>query len=151
MRIIFRRRENGEHVSLSFPIVVGGILLLLAVLGGVTAVVANKPRNASLSVPGSQKNYARLPQMSFAVGGDRQVVDIKALIELDPGVDPTVALSYLDRISDRLSDRVRQLDPGQLSGAEGAKLVKSTIAQVLDREMKGVKVRDVLLDRFVIH
>ncbi len=151
MRIIFRRRENGEHVSLSFPVVVAGVLLLLAVLGGVTAVVANKPRGPSMSVPGSQKNYARLPQMSFAVGGDRQVVDIKALIELDPGVDPTVALPYLDRISDRLSDRIRQIDPAQLSGAEGAKLVKSTIAQVLDREMKTVKVRDVLLDRFVIH
>lgn len=151
MRIIFRRRENGEHVSLSFPVVVAGILLLLAVLGGVTAVIANKPRGSSMSVPGSQKNYARLPQMSFAVGGDRQVVDIKALIELDPGVDPTVALPYLDRISDRLSDRIRQIDPSQLSGAEGAKLVKSTIAQVLDREMKTVKVRDVLLDRFVIH
>lgn len=149
MRIIFRRRENGEHISLSFPVVVAGILLLLAVLGGVTAVIANKPKSP-MAVTGTSRNYARLPEMSFAMGNDRQVMDVRALIELDPGVEPTVAAPYLDRISDRLSDRIRQLEPSQLAGADGAKLVKSAIAQVLDREMKGVKVRDVLLDRFVI-
>lgn len=150
MRIIFRRRENGEHISLSFPVVAGIVLLMLAVLGGVGAVVANKPRAPSVTIPGGPKNYARLPLMSFALGSDRQVVDIRALIELEPGVSPTVATPYLDRISDRLSDRIRQFDPAQLAGAEGAQLVKSAIAQVLDREMTSVKVRDVLLDRFVI-
>lgn len=127
-----------------------GLLIMLALFGGVGAAVVNAVRSPPASSV-AKKNYARLPEMSFAIGGDRQTMDLKALIELEPGVDPTVAAPYMDRIADRLSDRMRQIEPDRLAGADGAKLVKSTIASVLEREMKTVKVKDILLDRFVIH
>ncbi|PWC34535.1 flagellar basal body-associated FliL family protein [Azospirillum sp. TSO35-2] len=134
------------------PLVLTGLLLLLAALGAGGAFIASKNRApAGQTLPGGDKKYASLPVMTFSLGGnDARMVDVKVLLEIDPLVDGKVADPYVPRITDRLSDRMRQIDPQQLSGAEGAKLMKSTIAGVLDREMRGVRVRDILLDRMVV-
>ncbi|WP_372399342.1 flagellar basal body-associated FliL family protein [Azospirillum sp. HJ39] len=134
------------------PLVLTGLLLLLAALGAGGAVVASKNRApASQSQPGGDKKYASLPMMTFTLGGSNaRMVDVKVLLEIDPSVDGKVADPYVPRISDRLSDSMRKLDPQQLSGADGAKLMKSTIAGVLDRELRGVRVREILLDQMVV-
>ncbi|WP_451984159.1 flagellar basal body-associated FliL family protein [Azospirillum endophyticum] len=150
MRLV-RRNRQGETVSL-MPVVLTGVLLTLAALGVGGAVVANRNRApSSQSHPGADRKYAALPMMTFSLGGsDARMVDVKVLLEIDPTVDGKVADPYVPRISDQLSDRMRQIDPKQLAGADGAILMKSTIAGVLDRELRGVRVKDILLDRMVV-
>lgn len=134
------------------PILLTGLLLVLAALGGTAAYVATRNRPpASQTQQGPDKKYAALPLMTFSLGGsDARMVDVKVLLEIDPSVDGKVADPYVPRITDRLSDRMRQLDPQQLTGADGALLMKSTIAGVLDRELRGVRVKEILLDRMVV-
>ncbi|WP_244434203.1 flagellar basal body-associated FliL family protein [Azospirillum sp. B506] len=146
-----RRNRHGETVSL-MPLVLTGFLLVLAALGATGAVVASRNRAPpSQAHQGPDKKYAALPMMTFTLGGnDARMVDVKVLLEIDPSVDGKVADPYVPRISDRLSDRMRQIDPQQLIGADGAMLMKSTIAGVLDRELHGVRVKEILLDRLVV-
>lgn len=150
MRLV-RRNRQGETVSL-MPLVLTGLLLTLAALGAGGAVIAGRNRApAPQAQTGPDKKYAALPMMTFSLGGgDARMVDVKVLLEIDPSVDGKVADPYVPRITDRLSDRMRQIDPEQLTGADGAKLMKSTIAGVLDRELRGVRVREILLDRMVV-
>ncbi len=136
------------------PLVLAGLLILLAALGATGAVIATKNRQPAADVSdklGPKKNYAALPQMTFTLGGgDARLIDVKVLLEIDPAVDGKVADPYVPRIADQLSDKLRQIDPQQLAGSDGAKLMKSTIATVLDREMRNVRVREILLDRMVV-
>lgn len=152
MRLV-RRGENGELVSLA-PVITVIALVLLAVLGAGGAVIASKVRSSSAPVAegmGPKKNYAALPSMTFSLGGgDARLVDVKVLLEVDPTVSGKVAEPYVPRIADQLSDKMRSIEPGQLAGADGAKLMKSAIASVLDREMREVRVREILLDRMVV-
>lgn len=151
MRLV-RRRANGDVVSLA-PLITVIALVLLAGLGAGGAVIASKTRSSSAAsdAMGPKKNYAALPPMTFSLGGgDARLVDVKVLLEVDPQVSGKVADPYVPRIADQLSDRMRNIEPGQLAGADGAKLMKSTIASVLDREMREVRVREILLDRMVV-
>jgi flagellar basal body-associated protein FliL len=152
MRIVLRR-GNGEPVVFSAPVIIAAILVALAVLGGGGAAVVsavNKRAPDPTVRMGPQKNYAALPEMSLSLGGTGKIMDLRVLIELDPKVDPKVADPFAARIADRLGDRIRQIEPERLTGAEGAKLMKSTVTAVVDREIRPVKVRDVLLERMVV-
>ncbi len=151
MRFV-RRGENGETVSLT-PLVIAVALVILAAAGagGVAAIKSSARQSDASDRMGPKKNYAALPTMTFTLGGgDARIVDVRVLLEIDPNVDNKVADPYVPRIADQISDRLRQIEPGQLSGADGAKLMKETIASVVGREIRPVRVRDVLLDRMVV-
>ncbi|MGQ9367154.1 flagellar basal body-associated FliL family protein [Azospirillum sp. A39] len=145
-------RRDGEASSLRVPLVVTGLLAGLVALGGTGAAVVTAVQ-AHRAGPGDgtglRRNYASLPGMSFTMAGAREM-DLRVKIELDAAVDPAVADPYATRIADRLGDRFRLIDPERLQGAEGAKLLKSTIIAVVDREIRPVRVRDVLLESLVI-
>ncbi|MBP2293454.1 flagellar basal body-associated FliL family protein [Azospirillum rugosum] len=147
---LVRRRPDGETVSLA-PIIVAVVLVVLAALGtwGVVAVKGGRSSSSDRSIP--PKNYAALPPMTFTLGGsDARMVDVRVLLEIDPTVDPKQASSFVPRIADQMADRMRQIDPEQLSGAEGAKLMKSALTSVVDREARSMRVREVLLERMVV-
>ena len=151
MRFV-RRNASGETVSLA-PLIIAVALVVLAALGagGVVAVKSSARQADVNDRMGPKKNYAALPNMTFTLGGgDARLVDVRVLLEIDPNVDTKVADPYVPRIADQISDRLRQIEPDQLSGADGAKLMKSTIASVVDREIRPVRVRDVLLERMVV-
>ena len=153
VRIVFRR-GNGEAIALSFPIIVTILLVLLASAGGVGVVVVKASQRTDdrdvVARMGAKKNYAVLPEMSVAVGGGNRTMDLRVRLELDPKVDPKVTDPYTARIADRLSDRMREIEPERLSGADGAKLMKSTITSVVNREVRSIKIHDVLLESMVI-
>ncbi|WP_448203160.1 flagellar basal body-associated FliL family protein [Azospirillum sp. sgz302134] len=146
-----RQGPDGESISLA-PLFIALFLLLLAALGtwGVVAVKTGRTSSESDSaVP--KKNYAALPTMTFSLGGgDARMVDVKVLLEIEPTADPKGAVPFVPRIADQMADRLRQIEPDQLSGAEGAKLMKSTLTAVVNREMSGMRIREVLLDRMVV-
>lgn len=150
MRFI-RRNENGEAVGIGVPLLLLGLLVTLGALGvGGAAVVS------SVSSPSPQKiypkiNYVSLPMMSIQIGDSSgREVDLKLLLEFDPGVKNDVASGYETRISERLGDRLRELGMDQLKGADGARLVKGAVAAVVDRELRPVRVKDVLIERFIM-
>lgn len=141
--------------SLRFPLlIVGGLVALGAVsVGGAAAVKAMlaPPQPNVAARMGPKRNYAPLPEISVAVGGaaDR-TVDLRILVELDPQVDPKSTEPYAPRIADRIGDRIREIGLDRLNGSEGAGLVKDAITAVVDREIRPLRVREVLLDRMII-
>lgn len=152
---VVRRWLEGslEPGSLRFVLTLAGIMGVLVVLGVGTAAVVSANRSPAAPVVrlGPKKNYAALPEMSFDLGGaGARTMDLRVLVELDPGLDPKAADPYGPRIADRLGDRIREIGPDRLGGAEGAQLVKGALALVLEREMRPLRARDILLDRMVI-
>lgn len=141
--------------SLRFPLLIVGGLFALGTLsvGGAAAVKAmlapSQPNVAARMGP--KRNYAALPEISVAVGGaaDR-TVDLRILVELDPQTDPKATDPYAPRIADRVGDRIREIGLDRLNGSEGAGLVKDAITAVVDREIRPLRVREVLLDRMII-
>lgn len=151
MRLI-TRNESGQAIGVALPLLLLGGLVALAVLGaGGAAVVAavRAPPPDVRALP--RHNYVSLPLMSIPVGdASGREMDLKLLLEFDPSVKNDVALSYETRISERLGDRVREIGMDRLQGAEGAKLVKGAVASVVDRELRPVRVRDVLIEKMVL-
>ncbi|WP_247876925.1 flagellar basal body-associated FliL family protein [Azospirillum brasilense] len=134
------------------PVLVAVALVLLAALGTWTVVSAKSgARKNAGGDRKAQKTYASLPTMTFTLGGsDARLVDIRVLLEIEPTADPNPAMPFVPRIADQMADRLRQIEPGQLSGAEGANLIKSTVASVMKREAQAIRVREVLLERMVV-
>ncbi len=153
---LMRRNADGEMVEFRLPLMVIGVLVGLAFLGaGGAAVVSVITPDAPNVVDrmGPKANYASLPEMTFVMGGGggtARSIDMKVLIELDPRVNPGVTVPFEARIADRLGDRVREIGLERLQGVEGARLLKKAIASVVDREIRPVRVRDVLLERMVV-
>jgi flagellar protein FliL len=154
MRLI-RRNENGEAVGFGAPLLVVGLLLALALLGAGGAAVVSSVRSPSPPSPSAKVfpplNYVSLPEMSIPVGGGTgREMDVKLLLEFDPLVKKDVAFGYETRISERLGDKIREIGLDQLQGAEGAKLLKGAVAAVVDRELRPVRVRDVLIEKMIV-
>ena len=149
MRFLLRR-SDGESVSLT-PVIIAVVLVLLAALGTWTVVSGKSGPRSAGGERKPQKTYASLPQMTFTLGGsDARLVDIRVLLEIDPTTDPNPAIPFVPRIADQMADRLRQIEPDQLTGADGANLIKSTVASVMKREAQSVRVREVLLERMVV-
>ncbi|MDQ2104487.1 flagellar basal body-associated FliL family protein [Azospirillum isscasi] len=149
MRFLLRR-SDGESVSLT-PVIIAVVLVLLAALGTWTVVSSKTGARSAGGERKPQKTYAALPLMTFTLGGsDARLVDIRVLLEIEPTADPNAAAPYVPRIADQMADRLRQIEPDQLNGAEGANLIKSAVASVVKREAQTVRVRDVLLERMVV-
>jgi flagellar protein FliL len=154
MRLI-RRNENGEAVGFGAPLLVVGLLLALALLGAGGAAVVSSVRSPSPPSTSARVfpplNYVSLPEMSIPVGGGTgREMDVKLLLEFDPLVKKDVAFGYETRISERLGDKIREIGLDQLQGAEGAKLLKGAVAAVVDRELRPVRVRDVLIEKMIV-
>ncbi|AWJ85060.1 hypothetical protein TSH58p_16955 [Azospirillum sp. TSH58] len=149
MRFLLRR-SDGESVSL-MPVLIAVALVLLAALGTWTVVSGKSGARSAGGDRNAQKTYASLPTMTFTLGGsDARLVDIRVLLEIEPTGDPNPATPFVPRIADQMADRLRQIEPSQLSGAEGANLIKSTVASVMKREAQTIRVREVLLERMVV-
>lgn len=154
MRLI-RRNSEGEAVGLEVPLLILGGLLALALAGaGGAAVVASVKRPPPVDPTarmGPARNYVALPDMTIPVGGaSGREMDVKLLVELDPTVDTGVMIPFETRIADRLGDRVREIGLDRLNGREGAQLLKSAVTSVVDREIRPVRVRDVLIEKLII-
>lgn len=153
MRLI-RRNSDGEAVGLEIPLIILGGLIILALAGvGGAAVVAsvNRPVVDVGARMGPARNLVGLPSMTIPVGGaGGREMDVKLLVELDPSVNAAAMVPFETRIADRLGDRVREIGLDRLNGKEGAQLLKSTVTSVVDREIRPLRVRDVLIEQLII-
>ena len=146
----FARNEDGEPALLVPILVVGGLVLLTA-LGAGTAYVVSSSAARTAGGGGPLKTYAALPDMSFTLGGGQgRHLDLHVLLEVEAGEDARLVEPYAPRIADRLADRLRDVEPAQLAGAAGAQFMKGAITSAIGRELKQVRVREVLLDRMIV-
>lgn len=126
-------------------------LLALAAFGGFMWLAPSAERQRIEAMMGPRPNLAPLPTMKMEMGGvGGLAMDLTLVIELDHGVRPSVVEPYIDRITDRMGDRLRDAGLERLAGSEGALLIKEMARSVTQQELGRIKVRDVLIESMVL-
>lgn len=95
-------------------------------------------------------NLFDLPPLKIEMGGGDRLVDLSLRIQLDPKYDKNRIEPYTDRITERIGDRIRDVGLERLSGAAGAMTIKDMAKSVVQQEVKGVKIQDVLIQNLNI-
>lgn len=154
-RAPLRAEQPHDHNRHANIIVVASLtliaLLALAAFGGFMWLAPSAERQRIEAMMGPRPNLAPLPTMKMEMGGAGGLaMDLTLVIELNPGVRPSVVEPYIDRITDRMGDRLRDAGLERLAGTEGALLVKEMARSVAQQELGKVKVRDVLIESMVL-
>ncbi|MBP2312494.1 flagellar basal body-associated FliL family protein [Azospirillum soli] len=150
--------------SPSMPDRVGSkvILALLAVLVTLTAAGAGgifllKPGTAHAGRPVAEAvrpvaNYARLPTMNFTLSDGNRLHElrVRVVLEMDPAVEAKAVDSFVPRITNALSTRMLDVDPAELRGGEGSLFIKDAVMQTAAKEMRPLKVRQVLVQEMLL-
>lgn len=143
------RRQANIIVAASLTLIA---LLALAAFGGLMWLVPQTAERQRIeAMMGPPPNLAPLPTMKMEMGGvGGLAMDLTLIIELDPGVRPSAVEPYIDRITDRMGDRLRDAGLERLAGTDGALLVKEMARSVAQQELGRIKVRDVLIESMVV-
>lgn len=154
-RVPLRAEPTHDHDRHANIIVTASLMLIallaLAAFGGFMWLAPSAERQRIEAMMGPRPNLAPLPTMKMEMGGAGGLaMDLTLVIELNPGVRPSVVEPYIDRITDRMGDRLRDAGLERLAGAEGALLVKEMARSVAQQELGKVKVRDVLIESMVL-
>lgn len=150
--------------SSSMPDRVGSkvVLALLVALIALATVGAGgifllKPGTAHAGRPLAEAvrpvaNYARLPTMSFTLSdGDRlHELRVRVVLDMDPSVEAKTVESFVPRLTHALNTRMLDVDPADLRGGEGSLFIKSAVMQTAAREMRPLKVRQVLVQEMLL-
>jgi hypothetical protein len=131
------------------PVAVVLVLAALAVWGA-NSFSTYKAQRAIDARMGPRPNVVALPEMSTRIADGRQL-DIAVQVELEPGDKTDNVPLGIDRIHDRLVDQLNGIDAGKLDGAHGANLVKSAVETAVRKEVEGVKVKGVYIDKLLGH
>ena len=83
-------------------------------------------------------------------GAAGKSVDLKAVVEFAASADTKLSDKDYSRIADRLGDRLREIDAGDLTGAEGARVVKNAVSAAVSQELGMGRVRAVLIESMVV-
>lgn len=118
---------------------VGGFALF-----GVKGAQAGKPLSGPV--------YAPLPPMEFALSdGERtRQVDLNVVLELPQGLEKAQLGVHVNRIANAINARLIEVEPGELSGPAGTQRVKDVVSATADRELRPMRVRQVLLQKLVM-
>ena len=145
--------DHHRHANIVLAVALTVLGLLgVASIGGVIWYLPDMLERQKIEARmGPKANLAPLPAMKVEMGGVGGLsMDLTLVIELEPGVKARVIEPYIDRISDRMGDRLREVGLERLNGSEGAKLVKEMARSVAQQEMKKIKVRDVLIEKMIV-
>lgn len=128
-------------------------LLAVAALGGAIWLLPDYLQHRRVVARMGPMNVYTLPEIRVdlgGVGGPGTTVDMTLKIELDTKYKGKKIEPYVDRITDRLGDRVREVGIRRLQSQEGAELVKSMTKSILRQEVPGIKFKDVLIDNLIV-
>lgn len=125
---------------------VGGLVLV-----GVKGMKAGREAAAVSSRPGPV--FAPLPPFEFALaeGGRIRQVDINVVLELPSGADRKQIDSQVPRIVNALNSRLVEFDPKDLRGPSGTQMVKDVVSVAANRELRPMRVQQVLLQKLVLY
>ncbi len=149
--------------SAAAPDRIGGrvILLLLAGLVGLAAAGTGglfllKPGTALAGRPAAEARtairYARLPVMNFTLtDGDRlRELRLRVVLEMDPSVEPETVEPYGPRIANAMSNHMQDVAPQELRGGGGSILIKEAVMWTAGRELRPMKIRQVLVQEMLL-
>ena len=96
--------------------------------------------------------YAPLPPLAFALSdGERfRQVDLDVVLELPQGMETAQLNVHVARIANALNARLIEVEADDLSGPSGTQRVKDVVSATADRELRPVRVRQVLLQKLVM-
>lgn len=143
---------------ISGKIILGLMLLMVGLsAAGAGSAFLLKPAKARAGRPVADEapamaNYARLPTMNFTLSdGDRlRDVRVRVVLEMDPQVHPKTVESYGPRISSAMSTAMLEVNATELRGGAGTSFIKDAVMQTASKELRPMKVRQVLLQELVL-
>lgn len=119
---------------------VGGLMLV-----GVKSAHASKP-------PAPGPVFAALPPLEFALADGRNIrqVDLDVVLELPPGLEKKQLDAHVVRIANALNARLIEVEAEDLRGPSGTQRVKDAVSAAANRELRPMRVRQVLLQKLVM-
>lgn len=136
-------------------LVLVAILGLLAVLGGGGIALAGIGHGGKPAVSGNGPatgTLTPLPPMEFTLADGHRIrqVELRVMIEVDPKIDRKLVEAHAPRIANALSARMIDVNPVELIGPAGTSLVKEQVILAANRELKPIRIQQVLLQRFLV-
>lgn len=137
------------------------LVLLAALIGlaltGAAGIFLLKPGTAHAGRPVAETvrpvaNYAPLPTMSFTLSDGNRLHElrVRVVLEMDASVQPKAVESYVPRIASALNTRMLDVDPAELRGRDGSFFIKDAVMQTAAKEMRSMKVRQVLVQEMLL-
>lgn len=132
-------------------LVISALVVGLAITGvGGAALFGAKTAYAG-KTPGGPV-FTPLPPLEFVLTDGERVrqVDLNVVLELPRGLEPAEMNQRVARIASALNARMVEVDPEDLRGPGGTQRVKDVVGAAADRELRPMRVRQVLLQKLVM-
>ncbi len=96
--------------------------------------------------------YASLPTLIVTLNDGRRLHELRlrAVLEFDPATPLETVTPHLPRIADAMNQRLLEVDPAELRGADGPAYVKDALRFVANRTMRPLKLRQVLIQDMLL-
>ncbi|WP_146214635.1 flagellar basal body-associated FliL family protein [Azospirillum thermophilum] len=117
----------------------GGMLIL-------KPATAHTARQADRAVTGVA-TYIPLPAMSvsFNDGMRQRDLQLRLVLEMDPGVQAKLVEPLIPRIADAVSVRMQEFEAAELRGSDGPLFIKDAVRYTAGKVLRPLPVRQVLI------
>lgn len=138
--------------SLRRGMLVLAVLMVGLAITGVGGVALFGVKSAHAGKTPAGPVFAPLPPLEFALSDGERVrqVDLDVVLELPQGMEKAQLTAHVTRIANALNARLIEVEAGELSGPAGTQRVKDVVGATADRELRPMRVRQVLLQKLVM-
>ena len=135
-----------------------GLLLLVAIMVGLAItgfggflLMGVKSAHAG-KIPATGPVFAPLPPLEFALSDGRYIrqVDLDVVLELPRGLEKKELDAHVTRIANALNARLIEVEADDLRGPSGTQRVKDVVSAAANRELRPMRVQQVLLQKLVM-
>ncbi len=140
--------ERSLHRGL---LILAFLMVGLAITGlGGAVLIGAKSAHAGKAPAGPV--FAPLPPLEFALSDGENIrqVDLGVVLELPREVEKAQLDAHVTRIANALNARLIEVEAGDLRGPSGTQRVKDVVSAAADRELRPMRVRQVLLQKLVM-
>lgn len=143
--------SSAEHALRRGMLALMVLMVGLAITGvGGFALFGIKNAHAGKTIAGPV--FAKLPPLEFALSDGERIrqVDLDVVLELPQGMEKAQLNVHVTRIAAALNARLIEVEAGDLSGPAGTQRVKDVVGATADRELRPMRVRQVLLQKLIM-
>ncbi|WP_042701383.1 flagellar basal body-associated protein FliL [Azospirillum sp. B506] len=96
--------------------------------------------------------YAALPTLTLTLNDGRRLQELRlrAVLEFDPATPMEAVTPHLPRIADAIGQRLLEVNPAELRGADGQIYVKDALRYVANKTIRPLKLRQVLIQDMLL-
>lgn len=134
-----------------------GLLFLAALMvglaiTGVGGVVLVGAKSAHAGKVPTGPVFAALPPLEFALSDGRTIhqVDLDVVLELPQALEKKQLDAHVTRIANALNARLIEVEADDWRGPAGTQRVKDVVSATADRELRPMRVRQVLLQKLIM-